>query len=160
MKKYLGLVSVAAFLLSGANVVVAKEADKAKMQKSNTPEIYLSVFDASKGLLTDLNTTQVSRSNPNLQLCWAVQGSFSKKVNVIETMKAPEKQTIVAKGAKVSSSDGRKTNVIQTSLESANQGKIVGNCWRFDEQDPIGKYTLQVQVMNKFYKPMSFSVVK
>lgn len=160
MKKILGLVSVAAVLLGAVNVADAKTADKSKGKKETPPEIYLSVFDTSTNPFTDLKTTKLSRSNPKLQLCWIAQGTFYQEVNLVETMKAPEKQTIVAEGSRVATSEDGKTNTIRGSLESLNRGKVLVKCWRFDENDPLGKYTLQVQVVKKQYKPLPFTVVK
>lgn len=160
MKKIFSLVSVATMLLGAVNVAEAKAADKAKEKKVTPPEIYLSVFDTTTNPFTDLKTTKLSRSNPNLQLCWIAQGTFYQQVNLIETFKAPAPQKMVAEGARIATSEDGKTNAIRGPLDSLNRGKVLVKCWRFDENDPLGKYSLQVQVVKKVYPPLSFSVVK
>lgn len=118
------------------------------------------MFDTSTEPFTDLKTTALSRSQSNLRLCWVAQGQFSETVSAIETLKAPQKQKIVATGSQVSTSNGGKVNVIRSRLETSDQGKSLVRCWHFDESDPLGKYKFQIQVMGKIYQDLPFSVVK
>lgn len=160
MNKTLGLISIVTVLFGAINVVEAKTSDNQKEKKMVSPEIYLSVFDASTTPFTDLKTTVLSRSQPNLWLCWVAEGQFPEMVSTIETLKAPGKQVIEARGSQVSTSKDGKVNVIRGRLGSLDSGKRLVKCWYFDESDPLGKYKFQIQIMGKVYKDLPFSVVK
>ncbi|OOF87283.1 hypothetical protein BKG94_09190 [Rodentibacter ratti] len=159
MKKTLSLISIATMLFGAVNMAEANAADSQKEKKTVSPEIYLSVFNTSTEPFTDLKTTALSRSQSNLRLCWVAQGQFSESVSTIETLKAPAKQKIVAKGSEVSTSQNGKVNVIRSTLKTSDQGRSLVRCWHFDETDPLGKYKLQIQIMGKVYQDLSFSVV-
>ncbi|OOF54123.1 hypothetical protein BKK56_10355 [Rodentibacter genomosp. 2] len=160
MNKTLSLISIVTVLLGAINVVEAKTSDNQKDKKMLSPEIYLSVFDASTTPFTDLKTTVLQRAQSNLQLCWVAQGQFPEMVSTIETLKAPGKQEIKAKGSQVSISKDGKVNVIRGRLGTLDNGRRLVKCWYFDESDPLGKYKLQIQIMGKVYKDLPFSVVK
>ncbi|OOF39964.1 hypothetical protein BKK49_06885 [Rodentibacter rarus] len=158
MKKTLALVSIATMLFGAVNAAEAKIAHHQKNTAS--PEIYLSVFDTSTEPFTDLNTTVLSRSQSNLRLCWVAKGRFSETVSTIETLNAPAKQQVMAKGSQISTSQNGKVNVIRSTLESSAQGERLVRCWHFDETDPLGKYKFQIQIMGEIYQDLPFSVVK
>ncbi|OOF36803.1 hypothetical protein [Rodentibacter heidelbergensis] len=159
MKKTLGLMVSATALLGVINLAQATGEENKKEEKTDLPEIYLSVFNTSTEVFTDLKTTTLSRSNPNLQLCWVAQGQFGQTVSVVETLKAPKKQNVVANGSEVSTSKNGRENVIRSTLNASEQGHLV-RCWRFDESDPLGKYKLKVQILEKSYPDFSFTVAK
>ena len=70
-----------------------------------------------------------------------------------------KKQPLLYQNA-VKVSEDKKTHTITTTRDALNQGKTVVNCWKFDEKDPRGQYTIQVQVGEIVYAPLTFNVVK
>ncbi|OBX46065.1 hypothetical protein [Haemophilus haemolyticus] len=132
------------------------------MQQKSQPILSLSVYDMSGQVPMDLGKKEISRSIPKQQLCWTANGEFDKQISVIEIFKSPKKMTFsIPKnlGSVKTSKDG-KTHTIAMTRKPLNQGKFVVNCWRFDEKDPVGQYSIQVQLGNIVYEPFTFNVVE
>lgn len=126
------------------------------------PTLYLSTYDMSGKTPTDLGKKDISRSAKAHQLCWVANGNFAKQITVTEVFKSPEKTTFAVSENPnaVKVSEDKKTHTITTTRDALNQGKTVVNCWKFDEKDPRGQYTIQVQVGEIVYDPLTFNVVK
>ena len=60
----------------------------------------------------------------------------------------------------VTSSEDKKTHTITSQRDSLNDGKLVINCWSFDQKDPRGKYTIFIKLGEMEYGPLTFTVVK
>lgn len=60
----------------------------------------------------------------------------------------------------VTSSEDKKTHTITSQRDSLNDGKLVINCWSFDQKDPRGKYTIFIKLGEMEYGPLAFTVVK
>lgn len=146
-------------LLFSVNAIAQNKAPEKKAPAQ--PEIFVSVFDASQNPFTDTNTTTLSRSAENRRLCWVANGKFNKSVNLVETFNAPAAQTMmVGEHSRVSTSNDGKTNTIRGTEESYNNGKYLFKCWRFDKNDPVGKYTLQIKADKQTFPALSFSVTE
>lgn len=156
MKKSLTL---AALSICAASSVVFATSDT---PQESQPTLSLSVYDMSGQVPMDLGKKEISRSMPKQQLCWTANGEFNKQISIIEIFKSPKKMTFsIPKnlGSVKTSKDG-KTHTIAMTREPLNQGKFVVNCWHFDEKDPVGQYSIQVQLGDIVYDPLTFNVVK
>ena len=129
-----------------------------------TPEIgpcfNFGVFQDNQGVLRDMQANTLSRSNANARVCWAVFSDspvFGTTVNLKENFVSPagarftDDQSIVQ-----SSIDGSKHTV--SKIANSMAGTAVHRCWKFDPTDPVGTYTLTVEVDGKSYPARSFVV--
>lgn len=157
MKNAIQLFSIGALLFASSQSVQSKQPEKSSKQ---SPEIFLSVYDVSQNPFKNLQTTTMSRSNKNQRLCWLAQGNFYNEVNIIEKFNAPVAQNIYSEYGRVSTSNEGKTNTVRSTIKSLNRGKFLLNCWIFDESDPIGKYSLQVQANKHIFPTLTFSITK
>lgn len=157
MKKTLSLIAIALSMTSAAFAASVEGAPQ-KIE----PKLHLSVYEKANEMAQpkDLNTRDVSRSATNLQLCWVAEGTFKKEVQVVEIFKAPARTSFILAGSGTSTaSPDKKTHTLVGTRQVAN-GTTVHNCWRFDKQDPIGEYTLTLQVDDISFTPVKFNVVK
>lgn len=141
MKKF---VLTAAVLLAGSAALVAH----AQTATETDANFVYGTFVIDQGIFTRIDSDTLSRSNPKHRLCWSVVGSapiFGNTVAVVETFTSPagasfsSPQTVTTRSA-----DGR-THELRGSLNSIGQ-TAVQNCWKFDETDPLGKYSISVNV--------------
>lgn len=148
------------FVLS--SLLVATGTALAANQEQNVgvvPKMYLSILDTSSKVARDIGSREYSVSNKNLQLCWSVRDMpFLLSNHVIEVFIAPDdKGKFVNAGARVSKSD----NVHSIhSIKQAINNEEISSCWSFDDTDPLGKYTLELQVNDLLFKGVQFELVK
>lgn len=154
MKKSLAIAMV---FLSGSTL--ASEKVKAQAQP---PMMKVAVYDFSNKVTKDVGDTY-SRSNKNLRLCWAAFNmSFdpTNKNKVIQTFVAPNNKAKFSSssGTTAVSADGKNSTV--TSVLPSRNNEVIEECWKFDNTDPLGKYTLTVQVNDVRFAGYTFELVK
>lgn len=154
MKKLLALASIATV---GALTVSLP----AVAQTVEIPRAYLSVMDMSGTVAKNTGNNIYSVSNSNLQLCWAASGIPLEPANlnkVTELFIAPSvKAKFVKEGATIKVENERSAI---TSMMSSTDDKIIQACWRFDQNDPLGKYTLRLNVNDIQFDDLVFELVK
>lgn len=123
---------------------------------------HLGVYDFSSQVPVASKKLEISHSSKKQQLCWNVAGVFNSSVQVTEIFTSPSAANFAippSVGVATSSAD-KLMHTIVGSRGSVNNGTLVVSCWRFEEGDPLGQYTLKVKVNQKTYGPVSFRVVK
>ena len=150
MKKALIIAALSASL---STQVALSETPNDQEQQSR---LYLGVYDVSSKLPVLLDKLEISRSSKKQQLCWQINGSFGK----IFTSPAKANFYISSDIGMVTSSEDKKTHTITSQRDSLNDGKLVINCWSFDQKDPRGKYTIFIKLGEIEYGPLAFTVVK
>lgn len=158
MKKIL-VMATAVVAIFASNVSLAENKEtKVKVQ----PKIALRVLDTSGKVVRDTGSLSYSVSNKNLMLCWDafdMEFQSGKQNNVVEIFVAPnENVKFMKQGATVRKVDN---SVTVNSLSVATNGdKLLQSCWLFDNTDPLGKYSLSVQINDIIFDSLSFELVK
>ncbi|MDY4279493.1 MAG: pseudouridine synthase [[Pasteurella] mairii] len=154
MKKYLSLIMALLAMNAIANTVMPVT--------PSAPIIYLSTVDTSGNILKSLNTTIYSVSNAKLNLCWEVAGMpLSAQNNVVEVMTGPERFTVI--GDNNSSVDADKSGKVYTIKQVAApaiNNEFIRRCWKFDKNDPLGEYKLDVDVNGVSFPTRTFTLIK
>ncbi len=128
-------------------------------QQGNQPMLNLAVYDTSTQVAKPLGT-QYSVSAKGIQLCWvAFNMPFSANNKVIEIFQSPDKATFSDTVGLVVSSEDKLWHKVSSSLSSQNN-EFIQRCWAFDKNDPLGKYTLDIQINNVRFASQEFELVK
>lgn len=149
----LGLVATNAFANSETSAAVSV---------NDKPIMKIAVYDVSNKVARELGNKFSLKESKNQRLCWVVFNMpFQPNSNtVIEEFTAPtNKAKFIAPQASVVVSKDGKTSTITRSMVAKNN-EYIENCWRFDNSDPLGKYTLKVQVNNVTFGTSEFEIVK
>ena len=156
MKKYLLLAMAFASTATLANTQVNTNATK----EAKPPIMALTTVDVSGKVAKALNSTVYSLSKEKTELCWEVINvPFIDKNKIIEVFNAPAKSKFTAPDASITTSNEDKTHTIVSHIPSVNN-EFIRKCWKFDKTDPIGNYTLDLQVNDVIFPTQKFSVVK
>lgn len=153
MKKYLTIL-----LALSANFAVQTPSFAAEKQ----PSLALRIFDVNNGVSTPLEGSTYSVGKKTQQLCWiAFNMDFGATNTTVEVFKSPSKANFVRDGASIeANSDKTLHTVTAHNVKPSNNNSVVTQCWRFDESDPLGNYSVTVRVNNIQFPPQTFSVVK
>lgn len=138
-------------------ILVAALGASSQVQAANEPTSQLAakggrytfgIFQESANTLHPQPTNVISRSNPTYRACWSVIADtpvFGSKVNVKEVFTSPAGSSFTdGKSIVQSSIDGTK-HTVSNMADSIAQSSVQ-RCWKFDNNDPIGTYTLTVEV--------------
>lgn len=108
-----------------------------------------------------ISENQVNRSDNSQVVCWAV---FSENTSLNPTLEIKENfATPVgahfnsAESFVRSSLDGSRHTV--TTIAESLENSIIERCWNFDYRDPLGKYTLTVQLDGQPVGAATFEVL-
>lgn len=127
---------------------------------NNLPMLKLAVYDFSNNVRREVEGRKYSIKNKNHQLCWvAFNIPLQFKNSVTEIFVSPSKSTFSSPEASVVMSADGKKHTIKTNLAVYNN-EFLTRCWRFDEKDPKGKYTFEVEINGIHFESQSFEVVK
>lgn len=153
----LGLISATTF----ADEPTKVEQPLLKPQQEMQAMLKLGVYDVSNKVIREINNRKYSiKQAKNLSLCWtAFNMPFIDKNNVIEVFQSPKKSKFSDKTGSVVTSKDRKTHTITSSLPSYNN-EFITKCWRFEKNDPLGTYTLEVRVNDIIFPAQPFELVK
>ena len=130
-------------------------------EKVIEPKLHLAIFDTSNKVARQIEGLQYSLSNhKNLSLCWtAFDLAIKHKNQVKEIFSSPKKATFTdSSGINNRSKEGTK-HQIETNLAGTNN-EFIQKCWAFDKSDPLGKYSIEVQINNIKYPALSFEIIK
>lgn len=157
MKKTLIMVALTAIFASNISLAENKET-----KATTAPKVVLRVLDTSGKVAHDTGSRIYSVSNKNLMLCWdAFDMQFASGNNnrVIETFVAPNAD---AKFVKPASTVRKVDNsiIVNSASVAVNGDKVLQSCWMFDKTDPLGKYSLTVQINDIVFDGLSFELVK
>lgn len=159
----LGLSSMAMANIAAPTLAqpVLKQSSWVTMPEQATvePKLILGVFEDSNTGLKSTNQNAISRSNPNMRICWvAYDLNGSPKANVTEHIISP-KRTIfgTVTGQSSSSADGKQHQILST-LDNVNG--TVTQCWQFDKTDPIGQYRIDISIDDIVFPTQFFNVIK
>lgn len=151
----LGLISYSAFAEEPAKQTTTQP------QVDNRPMLNLFIVDRSNKVEKVIEGLKYSlKQSKQQRLCWrAVNIPFQPKNAVTEIFTSPRKSNFADPTVSVvSSKDGKKHTV--TSYISTINNEYIARCWGFDNKDPIGKYTLEVNVNDIHFPPANFEIVK
>lgn len=128
----------------------------------NPPMLKAGVYDISNKVARDIGDTY-SISNKNLRLCWSAFNmpfEAGNKNRVTQVFVAPNNKAKFSSptGSTAVSKDGKTSTV--TSMVASRNNEVIEECWRFDNTDPLGKYTLSVQVNDVAFGAYEFELVK
>lgn len=151
-----GLISATAF---ANNAPAPATATKNTAQ----PMMKVAVYDISNKVSREIGSQYSVSNSKNLLLCWtAFNMSFepANRNKVTQVFVAPsDKANFSSEGAsKMVSADG-KTFTLSSVLPAQNN-EAIQQCWRFDHNDPLGKYSLSVRVNDIQFPATEFEVVK
>ncbi|WP_439241638.1 hypothetical protein [Lonepinella sp. BR2474] len=126
-----------------------------------SPTANIFVLDVSGKTPKLLPGNQLSRSKPR-HLCVAISNVDIQEQNrFIEYILAPEPMTMISQGSEIKIDEDKKGFLITTSVKKSDvKNNVVSRCWRFDKNDPVGKYKLDAQFNNIVFKNLSFEVLK
>lgn len=156
MKKYLLLAMAFASTTALANTQVNTNATK----ETKPSMMALTTVDVSGKVAKPLNSTVYSLSREKTELCWEVINvPFTAKNKVTEVFNAPAKSKFTAPGSSIIVTNDDKTHTIVSYVANSNN-EFIRKCWKFDKADPIGNYTLDLQVNDVIFPTQKFSVVK
>lgn len=156
MKKTL----MAAALLSLSQIALAEQAPITLVEQTVVePKLILGVFEVTETGAKQTNQNAISRSNPNHQLCWVAHDlNTPAQVTATEKIISPKKTVFETdKGQTFSSADGKQHQVI-SKLHSQNG--VVSQCWQFSKQDPVGEYSIELQIDDITFPKQTFKVVR
>lgn len=148
----LGLVSAGAFAENKAETA----------QPVSQPMLKMAVYDVSNKVAREVGS-QYSISNKNHRLCWAAfnmafDPADKNKVTLVFTAPNNKAKFVAPSGSTSVSADG-KTSTVSMTIPSKGRESLE-NCWHFDHQDPLGKYTLTVRVNDTQFPATEFELVK
>lgn len=126
------------------------------------PMLKAGVYDISNKVARDTGDTY-SISNKNLRLCWAAFNmpfEVGNQNKIVQVFVAPNNKAKFSNpnGSTAVSKDGKTSTV--TSMKASRNNEVIEECWQFDNTDPLGKYTLSVQVNNVAFGAYQFELVK
>ncbi|MGX2955964.1 hypothetical protein ACWIW6_06825 [Ursidibacter sp. B-7004-1] len=130
------------------------------LEKSLEPKLALTIYDTSNKVPRAVEGLKYSLKAKNLSLCWtAFDMPFIQSNKVVELFHSPKAGKFTdTSGSSVSSKD-KKQHTIENYLPSVN-GQYIHRCWNFDKKDPLGKYSVEVQINDIKFPALSFEVVK
>lgn len=160
MKKSL----VITLALFSATAVANQSGDKRteQIQFVNQPMLQLEVFDKSNTVARPVAGRKYSVSNKNHSLCWTAWNiPFLPRNNKsIEVFTSPKSAKFMSPDASVITQDNGKMHVVTNFNIQVTNNEFIQRCWLFDKNDPLGKYTLTVQVNDIQYPTQTFELVK
>ncbi|TYG33628.1 hypothetical protein FW755_00225 [Lonepinella koalarum] len=125
------------------------------------PKATIFVLDTSSQPAKVMKGTQFSRSKAR-NLCVAVSDvPVQDKNQFVEYFVSPAPINIIAKDSDIKVDDDKKGFLAITLInESEIKNNVVTRCWQFEQNDPVGKYKLDVQFNDIVFKGLSFEVLK
>lgn len=153
---------IALSLVAGSALANQATQQVPQQHGAQPPMLSVEVFDSSTGMPRIIEGRKFSVSKKNLDLCWtAFNVPITSNNSTVEVFVAPRKATFVSQGSKISKSkDGKKHTITSPFSTTQTDFDLVRKCWKFDKKDPLGKYTLEVQVNDIKFPPQTFHVVK
>lgn len=152
------------FLACLSTFAFADKTPTAQTEKTARPEnmLYLSVYQKTpqNDLSKDLQKQKISRKAKNEQICWVATGKFGPKVKTVELFKSPAPTSFSSPDAITKASQDKRHHTIERIISSFQKGELVVNCWTFNQQDPVGQYTLQVNIDDVYFPAVTFEVTK
>lgn len=126
----------------------------------NAPVLVVGVYDVSNKVVRAVPERKLSLSNKNHQLCWTALNVPSELTNkVTEIFVAPEKANFVDSSSSIAVSKDGKKHTITVNIPRQSKD-FLERCWRFNKNDPLGKYILEVQINDIKFPAQSFELVK
>lgn len=128
--------------------------------QDNLPRLKLAVYDFSTSTPKEVGRTY-SLSNKHHRLCWTAFNMPFEPLNnqVTQIFTTPDKNTkFTIPAAKTEVSENGLSTIITTTQPSSKQG-VMENCWEFEKTDPLGKYTLAVQINDIVFSAIDFNVI-
>lgn len=124
---------------------------------SGAPVAAVSVVDTTGGVYKILDTNIISRTNPNQLLCWSVANlPIRSEYTVREQIESPAKAQFIHPEAHTYTINNGKTHLITSEIKSS-VGDI-SKCWLFDNNDPLGNYSMGISVENWEFTGLNFQV--
>lgn len=134
--------------------------ETAPQPTNKPPMLKLAVYDFSNNVRREVEGRKYSINNKNHQLCWVgFNMPLQFKNAVTEIFVSPSKTVFSIPSASVLTSKDGKTHTISENVEAVDN-QFITRCWKFDNKDPRGKYTVQVKINDVYFDPQSFEVVK
>lgn len=114
--------------------------------------------DANGKRYVDLNEGQysVSKKQP---LCWVTENVFSDKsdVAITENFLSPPHTKFQKTNVWSTSNDNETEHTVFYSQNNNGSGQYYV-CWSFNQEDPEGKYQIQVKIDNIVFPPYQFNL--
>ncbi|WP_386692993.1 MULTISPECIES: hypothetical protein [unclassified Lonepinella] len=125
------------------------------------PKATIFVLDTSSHPAKVMKNTQFSRSKAR-NLCVAVSDvPVQDKNQFAEYFVSPAPINIIAKNSEIKMDDDKKGFLAITLIDRSEiKNNVATRCWQFEQNDPVGKYKLDVQFNDIVFKGLSFEVLK
>lgn len=134
--------------------------DTTPVSTESYPKLKLAVYDFSNNVRREVEGRKYSIKNKHHQLCWvAFNMPLQFKNKVTERFVSPGRLNFMDQSVQSNSSEDGKTHIVSSTLESLNN-EYVARCWAFDEKDPKGKYTLEVNLNEVSFPPQEFEIIE
>lgn len=135
---------------------------KRTQEINNQPMLELEVYKIAEStqMMNLVKGRKISRTQQNQRLCWtAFNMPFDAHNRIVEIFTSPKSIQFSSEDSLVKVSKDKKQHTIQTNVKSYNN-EYIQRCWRFEQKDPVGKYTLSIQVNDVKFPAQTFEVVK
>lgn len=141
-----------------ATVTLAANAQNQPVANSQ-PAAFIQVLDLSGKTPRTISGNKVSLSKKQ-QLCWGTLNiKFTGKTRVTETFHSPAATKFTSDKDQSYASNDKKEFVIVSEVMPSKDNSI-SRCWQLEKKDPIGKYSLDVQIGDINFSGLKFEVVK
>lgn len=124
--------------------------------------VNVDVYKTIDNVLHPTKSSQISRSDRQQQLCWTAVSDvaiFKNMTNVKETFRSPVGATFNDKKSVVQSSIDGTRHTVSTPMTGIAGGTALERCWVFDPTDPVGEYSIFVEVDGTPIVDKKFTVV-
>lgn len=144
--------------LLASTIAMAEEPKTAQPLPQNQPMMKLAVYDMSNKVAREVEKYSVK--NKKNHLCWtAFNMPFEAQNKVVEIFTSPNKTKFSDGIGLVNTAKDGKTHTITANLPSQNN-EFIQRCWQFDNKDPLGKYSVKVQINDIEFPVQTFEVAK
>ncbi|STZ77031.1 Uncharacterised protein [Bergeriella denitrificans] len=123
-----------------------------------TPNFRLGAVDANRqdqGFLPDGEF--LFRNQPDRLLCWELTGlsEFALSANVTETFVSPKSARFANAASSVDGTEHKISSNLPV-IRADGKAPYIRHCWRMEPTDPLGEYSLQVDVNGVSYPAKTF----
>lgn len=126
------------------------------LAQTQEPVIVAAAFALDNTIYQPLGSTTASRSNPTHHICWLAGNiPHQSTPKVQEIFVSPQPMQFNDPKATITS-DGTTTTVLSNTVDYSDG--YAYRCWQFDEQDPIGTYSVAVNINDIVFDPVSFAI--
>lgn len=152
------------FLISGLALISSfafAEDSKKEVTTQNQPVAEIRVFDISGSEPKLMKGNQLSRTKQR-QLCITLANLPVQDKNLFaEYFQAPAPMAFSIEGANTQVDSNQHNTLLTMNIEKSDLvNNTLSQCWKFNKQNPIGIYKLDLQFNDLVFKGLEFEILK